>query len=224
MSEFLSGSRFLRGYCCPGGVKHDLDDPMRRQFLERIERVRVDLEDVMRITFGADTVRTRMEHVGVLSTIDAGAMGIVGPAARASGVPCDVRRDFPRTPYRGLAFEPIVESGGDVAARTRMRQREIGASIALVNRILSSLPDGPIRTAQESPRPGLFGIGQVEAWRGEIVTAAMVDEQGAIRRVRFRDPSIQNWIGLALAVESAQVSDFPLCNKSFNLSYSGTDL
>jgi Ni,Fe-hydrogenase III large subunit/Ni,Fe-hydrogenase III component G len=223
-AERFSGNRYLRGLCCPGGVQFDLDPRMVLALRAWIERVRADYEDVARLVFASRTAMSRMDEVGVLEKKEARAFGIVGPPARAAGLAFDVRRDFAAAPYPILGFVPVIETGGDVAARARVRHREVRASLELVDRALAVLPDGPVSAPPGPLAPGRLGLGQVEAWRGEILTAVIVDRDGKLWRVRPRDPSVQNWIGLALAVEFNQVSDFPLCNKSFNLSYSGSDL
>ncbi|MBI3891160.1 MAG: NADH-quinone oxidoreductase subunit C [Candidatus Wallbacteria bacterium] len=222
--ELLSGSRYLRGFCCPGGVRCDLEPAMAKELIAWLPGVRADLTEVCETVLEADSVAARMEQVGVLGAQAVRDLGIVGPAARASGVSIDVRHDFPTGPCRELGFEPIVETQGDVQARARVRSREASQSLDLVEVMLTFLPGGAILQPLERPRPFEFGIGQVEGWRGEILTCVLTDDEGLLWRVRVRDPSVQNWLGLALAVEMNLVSDFPLCNKSFNLSYSGSDL
>jgi Ni,Fe-hydrogenase III large subunit/Ni,Fe-hydrogenase III component G len=222
--ELISGSRFLRGFCCPGGVRFDLDAAMVKELIAWLPRVRADLVEVSELSLEADSVAARMEEVGLLGEQAVRELGIVGPAARASGVTVDVRHDFSSGPCRELGFEPIVETSGDVRARAQLRYREACQSLDLVEVMLTFLPGGAVRHPLESPRPFELGIGQVEGWRGEILTCVLTDDEGLLWRVRARDPSVQNWLGLALAVEMNLVTDFPLCNKSFNLSYSGSDL
>ncbi|MBI4864279.1 MAG: NADH-quinone oxidoreductase subunit C [Candidatus Riflebacteria bacterium] len=223
-AEALTGSRFLRGFCCPGGVRSDLDGPVIEELRAWVKRVRDDLQSVVSRTFEAETVIARMTHVGVLTRRTARAFGVVGPAARASGIKIDVRRDHACAPYDALGVTPVVETDGDVAARARLRHGEALQSLELIDRILTTLPPGPIVTPPGPLPPFTIGLGHVEAWRGEVLTVVIVGDDGLLWRVRVRDPSVQNWIGLALAVEVNEVSDFPLCNKSFNLSYSGSDL
>jgi len=223
-AEALSGNRFLMGYCCPGGVKHGIDETLLQEIKGWIPRVRADFSDVADHTFSSETVIARMEQVGILSGRAARAFGMVGPAARASGIAHDTRRDFSLPPYQALGFEPAFESSQDVTARARIRHREALHSMELILHILRSMPSGPIRVPLTRFAPDRLGLGQVEGWRGEIVTCVIVDDEERLWRVRVRDPSVQNWIGLALAAELNTVSDFPLCNKSFNLSYSGNDL
>ncbi|MBI4869327.1 MAG: NADH-quinone oxidoreductase subunit C [Candidatus Wallbacteria bacterium] len=223
-SELVSGNRYLRGLCCLGGVRFDLEDAMARELERWLPRVRVDFEEVADIALEADSVAARFEGVGTLSPRAVRDLGIVGPAARASGVALDVRADFKCEPYRDLGFSPVLEPSGDVMSRARVRFREAQASLEMMVRLLASMPRGATRAPLSTPAPFAMGIGHVEGWRGEILTCAMAGPDGQLWRVRTRDPSVQNWLGLAQAVEMNLVSDFPLCNKSFNLSYSGSDL
>lgn len=222
--ELLSGNRYLRGYCCPGGVRGELEPSMAKELIGWLPRVRADFTEVCETVLEADSVAARMEEVGLLGEQAVRDLGIVGPAARASGVGLDVRQDFADGPWGELGFEPVVETRGDVLARARLRYREATQALDLVEVMLTFLPGGAILHPLGRPRPFELGIGQVEGWRGEILTCVMTDDEGLLWRVRARDPSVQNWLGLALAVEMNLVSDFPLCNKSFNLSYSGSDL
>ncbi|MBI2943148.1 MAG: hydrogenase, partial [Candidatus Wallbacteria bacterium] len=204
--------------------RFDLEDAMARELERWLPRVRADFEEVADIALEADSVAARFEGVGTLSPKAVRDLGIVGPAARASGVALDVRADFKCEPYRDLGFSPVLESSGDVMSRARVRFREAQASLEMMMKLLASMPRGAIRAPLATPAPLAMGIGHVEGWRGEILTCAVAGPDGQLWRVRTRDPSVQNWLGLAQAVEMNLVSDFPLCNKSFNLSYSGSDL
>ena len=149
---------------------------------------------------------------------------MVGPAARACGVARDVRREFPTGIYR-FAQTPVstVESG-DVFARAYVRWLEIQRSVGFIQDQLEALPGGPIKNKMGSLAPGLLVVSLTEGWRGEICHVAMTDARGHFAHYKVVDPSFHNWMGLALALRNQQISDFPLCNKSFNLSYCGHDL
>jgi Ni,Fe-hydrogenase III large subunit len=151
-------------------------------------------------------------------------LGLCGLAGRASGQAFDLRCDAPCEPFAELAPRKIVRAEGDVAARVAVRFDEITESARVMQRILSHLPSGSHHTEVSVPDEGAFGIGMIEGWRGPVVLALEADSDGMIRRCHPHDPSWQNWPVIEHAVINNIVPDFPLINKSFNLSYSGHDL
>jgi Ni,Fe-hydrogenase III large subunit len=226
----LSGNRFGRGLLRPGGVRRGPDAPMRRSIAARLKAAGRDLERVAELTFASPSVGSRFERCGVVSRADAEVLGLVGPAARASGCDLDVRRDHP---FPACAVEPaatVVVSGGDVMARAEVRRREAGQSIALALRLLDGLPEGPLAMPGWPPAPasgsapGMLAVALVEGWRGEILHLLATDARGEPAVCKIVDPSFHNWPALAWAMRGGAISDFPLCNKSFNLSYAGHDL
>jgi len=169
-------------------------------------------------------VMSRFEDTGVVTAAVAAELGLVGPAARASGVTQDVRHDHP-TGFYELASIPVsAASKGDVYSRARVRWLEAVRSIEFVREVLSTLPPGPVRAPLGSPRPDMIVTALVEGWRGEIAHVVCTDTQGRTSSYKVVDPSFHNWMGLAMALRGQAISDFPLCNKSFNLSYCGHDL
>jgi Ni,Fe-hydrogenase III large subunit len=151
-------------------------------------------------------------------------LGLTGLAGRASGQGFDLRRDLPCEPYTGLASRRIVHDEGDVAARVAVRFDEAMESIRLVRRILQFMPRGAVRTEPAISARAGFGMGLIEGWRGPVLVALEAGEDATIRRCHPHDPSWHNWPVLEHAVIGNIVPDFPLINKSFNLSYSGHDL
>ena len=151
------------------------------------------------------------------------SLGLVGLAGRASGQAFDLRVDFPIEPYTCLEVRKAVHSAGDVAARVRVRFDELFESLRLVRAILDSMPAGETRVELAEPPAGAFGVGWIEGWRGEVFVAVEAGEGGRIRRAHAHDPSWQNWPLVEHAIMGNIVPDFPLINKSFNLSYSGPD-
>ncbi|MDO8425773.1 MAG: NADH-quinone oxidoreductase subunit C [bacterium] len=220
-SATVFGNRFWRGHISPGGVARDL----RIEELQMIAAVARDayrdMRDLTTMALASDGLRERLETTGILTRDVAIAYGAVGIAARASGIACDVRHDFPDAAYRELAPVPAIEKTGDVFARFMVRVREMDSSAALIERICGSLPQSPVVVAC-APIQGM-GIGAVESWRGEVCTALIMDD-GRIARCFPRDPSFCNWALFGELGPGNIVPDFPLCNKSLNLSYSGTDL
>jgi Ni,Fe-hydrogenase III large subunit len=167
-----------------------------------------------------------MEGTGRVSKELARDFGLVGPAGRASGSGYDARSFYACGIYPKYAPEAATRDTGDVLARAQIRAEEIKTSINIISELLDRLPSGACYTdcQGETPAPNEFGIGIVEAWRGELIHWVATDGTGAISRYAIKDPSESNWTGLAIAVRGNLVTDFPLCNKSFNLSYSGNDL
>ena len=151
-------------------------------------------------------------------------MGLVGPAARACGIERDVRKDMPEGIFRFTQIPVSTWNTGDVLGRAHVRWLEIQRSIAFIREQLQSLPEGPLQSALPSLPPDRLAVSLVEGWRGEICHVALTDSQGRFAAYKIVDPSFHNWFGLAFALRNQQISDFPLCNKSFNLSYCGHDL
>jgi Ni,Fe-hydrogenase III large subunit len=224
LTALICGSRFGRGLIRAGGVGFDLEDDRKRQALKRLEAAYRDVANAASLLWDSASVQARFEGIGVVAPEDCRALGMVGPAARACGVEGDVRQDFPSGIFR-FAQVPVSTWGtGDVFARAYVRWLEIQRSVAFVRSQLRELPDGPVRADVRPVVPDHFVISLVEGWRGEICHVAFTDGQGRFARYKVVDPSFHNWFGLAMALRDQQVSDFPLCNKSFNLSYCGHDL
>jgi Ni,Fe-hydrogenase III large subunit len=224
LTALICGSRFGRGMVRPGGVGFDLDDARRRHLLERLEGALRDVTGATTLLWDAASVQARFEETGEVSEETCRQLGMVGPAARACGVERDVRQDFPVGIYR-FAQVPVSSWGtGDVFARAYVRWLEVQRSVQFIREQVESLPDGPVRVDVGPLKPNHFAVSLVEGWRGEICHVALTDSTGAFSRYKVVDPSFHNWIGLAMALRGQQISDFPLCNKSFNLSYSGHDL
>jgi Ni,Fe-hydrogenase III large subunit len=223
----LCGSRFGRGWLRPGGVRHAIDDERRRDLLATLAAFATDLAEVNALVLGARSVRARLQGVGAVSARAALDLGLVGHAARASGVSVDARVDLPGWLYTVHPVTPQVQHEGDCWARMRVRMREIGESLRWLDTLLADpaidlapvapLPLGPLKTET-------LCISVREGFRGPVVQAYETDGEGRLRHAKLQDPSLPNWFGLALAVRDNEISDFPICNKSFDLSYCGNDL
>jgi Ni,Fe-hydrogenase III large subunit len=223
-TALLCGSRLGRGLIRPGGVSFDLD-ASRVDRLQRILRDALrDLTESVSLLWDTPSVQARFENTGAVSRTVCERLGMVGPAARACGVARDVRREFPTGIYRFAQIPVSTADTGDVFARAYVRWLEIQRSVAFIQDQLKALPGGPIKNKIGSPAPGLLVVSLTEGWRGEICHVAMTDARGRFAHYKVVDPSFHNWMGLALALRNQQISDFPLCNKSFNLSYCGHDL
>lgn len=221
----LCGSRFGRGLLLPGGVRFDLDQAQAAGIHKRLTAAYRDLKGATNLLWQSASVMNRFEGTGRLNRETALALGLVGPAARACGLALDVRSHHPFGCYGAAPLSAPTGQQGDVLARARQRSDECEQSAAWLSTMLEQLPSGAIRETPAPPPAGeRVAVALVEGWRGEICHVALTDLQGAISRYKISDPSFHNWQGLAVALRGEQVSDFPLCNKSFNLSYCGFDL
>jgi len=220
----LSGNRYGRGLVRPGGVLFDIPSSMATEVHDRVVRLEDELHPVANLLFGATSVQSRFEGVGVVTADACIAQGFVGPVARACDVDRDVRHDYPYGVFR-YAQIPVARAwAGDVFSRSLVRWIEIQRSLEFVREQVASLPRGDVCVPCGALLPEEFVVALEEGWRGEVAHIVMTDAVGGVRRHKVVDPSFHNWDALSLAMTGSQISDFPLCNKSFNLSYAGHDL
>ena len=221
----LCGSRFGRGALRPGGVRLRLDSELAKDISANVELVRKDLAPINELFLTARTVQHRLRGVGVLTTAQASELGIVGLVARASGLRLDTRSDGKEGAYQLLRIHPTVLMDGDCLARAQVRIEELETSLAWITAVLDRYADWqqPLQPVAELA-PNQLVVALVEGFRGEIVHCLETGSAGELCHYKVQDPSLRNWMGLALAVRSNEISDFPICNKSFDLSYCGSDL
>jgi Ni,Fe-hydrogenase III large subunit len=224
VTAMVCGNRFGRGLIRPGGVAFDLDRDMAEEMKRRLAAVAKDARSAVELLWDTPSVMARLDQTGTLTRELCEQIGLVGIAARACGVPRDVRRDFPYGIYRFAQIPLSTWHTGDVFARAYVRWLEIQRSLAFVDEQLESLPEGPVVESPGPLRPDFSVVALVEGWRGEICHAVTTDSLGRFQSYKVVDPSLHNWFGLAMALRNEPISDFPLCNKSFNLSYCGHDL
>ena len=220
----LSGNRYGKGLLKPGGAAFDLPESMRSGMLETLRRAAVDLKDLGAMLFGEPSVIARLEDTGTVSRKIAEDLGMVGVAARASGAGRDVRQDHPHGLYRFRHIPLMRLESGDVFARAMVRFLESQRSIEFLNHAVSRLPEGSPLVACGPAAGDRLAVSLVEGWRGEVCHVARAGKGGRLDWYKVVDPSFHNWFGLAMALRGQEISDFPLCNKSFNLSYAGHDL
>lgn len=224
MSALLCGSRFGRGLITPGGIQFDPDNGVIQTLRQRLETARKELTNAVDLLWNTPSVMGRLENTGAVSEAGARTIGLVGPAARACGINYDVRRDLPFGIYRMTQIPVVTAATGDVHARTLVRWLEAEKSMDFIEEQIRQLPAGPLQTQGAEIAPNHLAVALTEGWRGEICHVAITDATGRFARYKITDPSFHNWTGLAFALRGQQISDFPLCNKSFNLSYCGFDL
>jgi Ni,Fe-hydrogenase III large subunit/Ni,Fe-hydrogenase III component G len=223
--EEVSGSRFLRSVNQPGGLRRDFIIGNETKIRESLARIQKELIDTVKIIKSNSMFIDRVEHTGILTTQVALDLNAVGPPGRASGVRHDLRKDFPYAAYDKLRFDVPSHNNGDVNCRMNVKIEECFTAIELILQALKMMPTtGEIRTPITKVEPYRYALGYTEAPRGENIHWLMTGEGNTIFRYKIRTPSFCNWPALCQAVKGNIVPDFPLINKSFNLSYAGNDL
>ena len=220
----LTGNRFGKGLCRPGGVLFDIDMAMADEFCFKLKKYKEEFQDVSELLFTRPSVLARFEGVGVIDFKDAKDIGLVGPVGRASQLECDIRTNYSSGMWQFHHVPISLAATGDVYARAIVRRQEVIRSLEFLLKTLPSMPSGELLVSHGPMKPDTLAVSMVEGWRGEIMHVGMSDAQGGLARYKIKDPSFHNWYGLAYAMRGGEISDFPLCNKSFNLSYSGHDL
>lgn len=225
MNQDLSGSRFLRGLNEVGGLKHDIADDLLDRLEDRLEPIEEEFDKWANLILGSDSLLDRLETTGYLSKKQAESLGVVGPAARASGIERDVRRDYPYGIYKQLNVPIHVYQEGDALARTKIRIAEVRDSLDLIGSMISRLEKGSIfKLAPIEQLPSHPAIGLVESAKGELVHWVLMGKNNHIYRWHVRSASYMNWRGMVEATMGDNiVPDAPLVNKSFNLCYACTD-
>jgi Ni,Fe-hydrogenase III large subunit len=220
----ICGNRFGRGLITIGGVRYNISSMLKEKIVSMID----ELDDAVllagEVLFSSASTLERFEKTGIIEKETAIEIGMVGPAARASGISIDVRADHPFGAYEHFPVHKLTLDSGDVFARAYIRFVEIQQSLKILREQLNNLSGGELKKSFTSLQPHRFVVSLTEGWRGEIAHVLLTDNNGKIKRLKIKDPSFNNWFAVALAVREEGISDFPLCNKSFNLSYCGVDL
>lgn len=225
-NERLTGSRFLRGVNVVGGVTRDIPTDKKTALLADIPKILKDFNEVIAVAEQTHSLYNRLTGTGTLSAEIIRDFGVIGIPARACGIKIDARKDYPYAAYEKLQFSVSTRDTSDVHARLKIRILEVFESFRLIEEALRMLGDANLPPLRETPsfRKNSFAVSIVEGWRGDIVYFIATDMNGEISRVKVRDTSFLNWQAFPNAVKGEMVPDFPLINKSFNLSYSGHDL
>jgi Ni,Fe-hydrogenase III large subunit len=224
--QVLSGNRFGKGLLRPGGIAHVMGIEQRQLIAQKLSEIAPEIKNVCDLLFSAHTVQARFEQTGTVSFEVAKELGLVGYAGRACGIGYDARVAFPSELYADLPGISNAVTNGDVNSRAMVRREEITHSLFLIETMLRQHEETR-RAVQTQPldlAPDAFAVTVNEGWRGEVSHCVLTDRKGGIQRYKVKDPSFHNWTGLAMSLRNQEISDFPLCNKSFNLSYCGFDL
>jgi Ni,Fe-hydrogenase III large subunit len=211
----------------PGGVRHGIGAALRQYLLTTLAAFARDTRQVNELMLGSHSVLSRLRGVGGVSHQAAADLGLLGLAARASDVAIDTRASLPGRLHATRPIDMLVEDSGDCYARLHLRMREIDASLSWLTEVLqddaidlAAVPLSNLGALQ----PDSLCVSLREGFRGPVLIALETDAHGQLQHAKVQDPSLFNWFGLALAVRNNEISDFPICNKSFDLSYCGNDL
>lgn len=220
-----SGNRFAKGLIRPGRNQFPFTTALAERLSIILDIFEPEFNEMAEKLFTLPSALSRFERTGLVSYADALNIGAVGMAARMTNLKRDIRSSHPFSLYSEIDHEPIIKRHGDVYSRVQIRRREVEQSIKYIRKLIANVPElTPIPLIINEPNPNSFCISLVEGWRGEICHCALTDNNGDLMIYKIKDPSFHNWLALALSVRNNEISDFPICNKSFNLSYSGHDL
>lgn len=224
------GNRLGKGMIRVGGSHYPLTPELRKELKAVLKNYKEHFLDMAHLSYHLVSLQNRFDNIGVLSKSQVQDIGAVGMAAKMAGLPRDIRQSHPFMAYHEWNFEPIVLEAGDVFARFLLRSKEIQQSLALIEKVIDDsvypsekLPNPQADTALKL-EPEAFAISLTEGWRGEICHMAVTDSKGNLLHYKIKDPSMHNWMALALSLRDLEISDFPINNKSYNLSYAGHDL
>ena len=227
LSAEVCGNRLGRDWLRPGGLRQELEPDLAKRLMPRMAKAWEDTRDAIELLWGAASVMNRFEAAGHVDEGQAREIGLVGVAARACGIGLDVRKDHPFGPYVDHPIAVSLAESGNVHARAWVRWIELAESYRFLSEALQGLalsPTDPAPLPLPALAPDSLCVALIEGWRGEALHLAVTNSEGRFSRYKIVDPSFHNWFGVALAMRGEQISDFPICNKSFNLSYCGHDL
>jgi Ni,Fe-hydrogenase III large subunit/Ni,Fe-hydrogenase III component G len=223
LNEQLTGNRLLRGMVCVGGVRRGWDQAQLDTLRRTVDCFAQEFLDLIGLIDSSESTHDRLEQTGVLRPDKARDLGIVGVGGRASGVDLDVRRDHPYAAYSRYSFRVPVYQAGDVCHRMQVRIDEVSESIGIIRNAMTDGLRRKFRVPVSTIPPDRCALSAVEGWRGEIIHWIRTGPDNHLERCKIKDPSLNNWPALVEAVQGNIIADFPVINKSFNLSYSGTD-
>lgn len=219
------GNRLSKGFVRPCRNQFPFTPELGKRLAEVLDAFERDFDEMNTELFKLPSALSRFERTGVVPSDDILSIGAVGMAARMSKLNRDVRQSHPFGLYPELQHEPIIKHHGDVYSRVQIRKEEVKQSIGYVRKLIKNIPEPNTKPFElKTLKPNSFALSLVEGWRGEICHCAITDSKGELILYKIKDPSFHNWLALALSVRNNEISDFPICNKSFNLSYCGHDL
>jgi Ni,Fe-hydrogenase III large subunit len=219
------GNRLAKGLIRPGRTNFPYTRELGDKLIDVLDAYEPDFLEMCNMLFNLPSALARFEKTGTVTPEQALSIGTVGMSARMSGLSRDVRVSHPYGLYPDLGHQPVIKHHGDVYSRAQIRREEIKQAMKYFRMMLQRIPaETKEKKPLGNPEPNSFAISLVEGWRGEICHCAITDADGELMHYKIKDPSHHNWLALALAVRNNEISDFPICNKSFDLSYCGHDL
>jgi Ni,Fe-hydrogenase III large subunit len=222
-----TGSRFGKGLIRVAGTHYSLSNALVKDLFDVLEDFEWRFKEIGDKSFSIPSVLKRFDGIGAISKTNVKLIGGVGLVAKSVGIQRDLRGSHPLEYYKNLNFEPQLCYSGDVMARAQIRYHEVLQSVQLIRNLIKA---HQVDNEQETPlykinlKPDMFCISAIEGWRGEIVHTAITDDKGYLKHYKIKDPSMHNWKALELSLRNVEISDFPINNKSYDLSYSGHDL
>jgi Ni,Fe-hydrogenase III large subunit len=227
INTFLTwcGNRFGRRLIRAGANPYPITYELKKIILNNLEKFESRFDEMADYMFNTPGVLARFEGTGIVTPEQAKLIQVVGMAARTCGMKRDIRSSHPHLSYHKVAHIPVCLDSGDVQARAMIRRMEVTQSLKTIRTLLEKCDEEQAtRKSEISLEADTFGIALTEGWRGEHCQCAITDAKGNLKHYKVKDPSMHNWMALALAVRNNDISDFPVCNKSFDLSYCGYDL
>lgn len=220
------GNRLGKGIIRPASSFYPLNDNLKSELLEVLKNYETRFTEMADRAFFLPSLENRFDHIGTVTKKQAQLIGSVGMAARMAGVKRDIRSSHPFAGYNHLIYEPVILETGDVYARFLLRRKEIESSLAWIREALTMVDGTPLPKPDYSlyPEGDSFVVSLTEGWRGEICHCAITNKNGKLKHYKIKDPSLHNWKSLELSLRNLEISDFPINNKSYNLSYCGFDL
>lgn len=230
--QLWCGNRFARTLLRVGSNPYPLNKSLVEKLIAVIEDVEMKYIQMADEMFDDSTVLMRLERTGIVTKQQMQLIGAVGIPARAVGLYRDLRFTHPFAYYTQFHYEPFVKKEGDVLSHAKIRDKELRASMQMILKLAKTLETFPLPEPNQKALPKVYNdlkkshivISATEGWRGETMHVAITNEVGTLAHYKFKDPSMHNWLALALAVRNNEIADFPICNKTFDLSYCGHDL
>lgn len=226
--QLWCGNRFGKSLVRMGGTHFPFTEELKAELLKVLAKYEKQFEEMANLTYRLPSVQNRFDFVGTLTQKQAHLVGTVGLSARMSGIEKDIRISHPNPAYQKFPYKTIILEKGDVFARFELKKREIRQSIAWIRNLMANYNFDASNTKKPNYnlvlKPNSFAVSLIEAWRGEVCHCAITDENGELRHYKIKDPSMHNWKALELSLRNVEISDFPINNKSYNLSYCGNDL
>lgn len=221
------GNRLGKGMIRVGGTHHPLTNELKNQILQTLEKFEKQFVELAHLTYRLPSVENRFDEIGAVTEEQMRKIGAVGMVARIANISRDIRASHPSEAYQKYPYNPVILPKGNVFSRFLLRRKEIKQSIAWIREVFKN---EDFEVSSQSPvsevilKPNSLAISIVEGWRGEICHVAITDKKGQLAHYKIKDPSMHNWKALELSLRNLEISDFPINNKSYNLSYCGFDL